>query len=321
MKRALKVLCLVLAAVFLLGTFPVAASAANAPYTYKVRIFPGNNGTADSGDCLELMGIASGSRVTVEMPDSATVILNGQTITLDNSTKYFIKGLRVSGADALVPLSFIVDSDMDFVVAYGMRGNAVDYTVRFTERGTGRVLADPITYFGTVGEKPVVAHLHIDGYRPVGYNITGTLVDPAEGGSNDWTLEYVAVETGDENGGANQSASPAGPSGEAGGSGNAAGIASESAPESKPGTGSTPERIVVPELLASTEIIDMDDASLPLSPGGDAGEGRSFSLPEFFNGFTWAAAIPVGAKIGIAAGCVIVIAVFVWLFLGKKKKK
>ena len=72
---------------------------------------------------------------------------------------------------------------------------------------------------------------------------------------------------------------------------------------------------------ASTEIIDMDDASLPLSPGGDAGEGRSFSLPEFFNGFTWAAAIPVGAKIGIAAGCVIVIAVFVWLFLGKKKKK
>ncbi|MBR2716588.1 MAG: hypothetical protein IKD79_02480, partial [Oscillospiraceae bacterium] len=190
MRKGSKFLSL-LFAVLLLAALCLPAAAANEPYTYTVRIFPGNNGTADTGECLVLSGIAAGTRITIGMPSSEEVTLGG-TISLNDSTKYYIRGVRVSGEDTLAPLNFTVDQDMDFVVAYGMRGSAVEYTIHFVQSGNGRVLADPVTYFGSVGDRPVVAYQHIDGYRPLYYNITGTLQESG----NDWTFEYEVVETG-----------------------------------------------------------------------------------------------------------------------------
>ncbi|MDO4890113.1 MAG: hypothetical protein Q3963_02035, partial [Coriobacteriaceae bacterium] len=83
-----------------------------------------------------------------------------------------------------------VYEDLDFVVSYGVKGNMVSYTLHFVERGTGRVLADPVTYYGNLGDKPVAAFEYVSGYRPLYRNITGTL---GPEGSNDWTFEYVRL--------------------------------------------------------------------------------------------------------------------------------
>ncbi|MBQ8929530.1 MAG: hypothetical protein IJ052_03960, partial [Oscillospiraceae bacterium] len=137
-KRILSAALLVILVLML----SVSALAANDPYTYTVRIYPGNYGTASSGDYLEMTGIAPGTSVTIEYTDS-TISLNGGTITLSDA-KYFIKGVRESGTDKpLEQMSFTLDGkmqkDWDLVVAYGMRGTAVEYTINYVVSGTGEV--------------------------------------------------------------------------------------------------------------------------------------------------------------------------------------
>ena len=61
---------------------------------------------------------------------------------LDGS-KYYVKGIRQSGRDnsTIDATSFVVDRDMDFVVAYGLKGRMVRYRVEFVDEN-GRTLAD-----------------------------------------------------------------------------------------------------------------------------------------------------------------------------------
>ena len=144
-------------------------------YTYTVRIYPGNNG---SGSVAQYQ-VAKGTQVSViRTADSVYIYgLSGQTITLDNE-KYYIRGVRETGKDTAHAESFAVTQDTDLVVAYGMRGSAVEYTVYYTDINGAPMTGTPgsITGYGSVGESVVIGAYPVDGYLPYAYSADGILV-------------------------------------------------------------------------------------------------------------------------------------------------
>jgi hypothetical protein len=59
-------------------------------------------------------------------------------------------------------------------VAYGIPGDLTEYTINYLDEN-GNKLADSQTYFGNVGDEPVIAYLYIEGYIPASYNISKIL--------------------------------------------------------------------------------------------------------------------------------------------------
>ena len=99
MKRMKKLFCLAVLAAMTLG-MSVHAFAAGDPYTYTVRVFPGNNGSG-SYENAEFSGETPG-RVAITVTDGRTLQVNGETyITLSND-RYYIQGVRIAGQDAVV---------------------------------------------------------------------------------------------------------------------------------------------------------------------------------------------------------------------------
>lgn len=178
-KRIIAICTVALIAAFTFSVLPAYATKGD-PYNYTVRVYGGNEGTYASQGVYETT-VAAGGEMTLSIEDA-----------VPTDDKYYVKGFRISGQDGLFDrATFNVNEDMDFVVAYGVRGDQVAYTLSFVEYGTGRQLADPVTYYGNVGDKPVVAYEYIDGYRPRYLNITGTLQESG----NDWTFEYIPATT------------------------------------------------------------------------------------------------------------------------------
>ena len=147
MKRWLGVLlafCLMIAAA-------VPVSAAAEEYTYTVRIFAGKHGTIGSGQVLEYTGLHYGDRVTFHQSQ----------VSLKDGSKYYVKGIKVSGRDndtTQSTSSFPVTGDADYVVSYGLLGSSVAYTINYVDTG-GNTLAPSETYYGNVGDRPVIAYL------------------------------------------------------------------------------------------------------------------------------------------------------------------
>ena len=154
------------------------------PYTYKVTLSAGNKGTINGQNKIEQADIASGSTVTFN--------LNDIQVTDD---KYYVKGIRLSGRDndeALAAPSFTVDKDADYVVAYGIKGNMVAYTVNYQD-ASGKSLAESQTFYGNVGDKPVVAYRYIENYIPDALALTKTLSDNES--ENVFTFTYTPGAT------------------------------------------------------------------------------------------------------------------------------
>ena len=154
------------------------------PYTYKVTLSAGNKGTINGQNKIEQADIASGSTVTFN--------LNDIQVTDD---KYYVKGIRLSGRDndeALAAPSFTVDKDADYVVAYGIKGNMVAYTVNYQD-ASGNSLAESQTFYGNVGDKPVVAYRYIENYIPDALALTKTLSDNES--ENVFTFTYTPGAT------------------------------------------------------------------------------------------------------------------------------
>ena len=136
------------------------------PYTYKVTLSAGNKGTINGQNKIEQANIAPDSTVTFN--------LNDIQVTDD---KYYVKGIRLSGRDndeTLAAPSFTVDKDADYVVAYGIKGNMVAYTVNYQD-ASGKSLAESQTFYGNVGDKPVVAYRYVENYIPDALALTKTL--------------------------------------------------------------------------------------------------------------------------------------------------
>ena len=168
-------------------------------YTYKVTIYAGNIGKLDvnelsvdnrnasitsSADKIEIEGLKTGDTVTVS-----------QAIAKVSDEKYYVKGIRLSGRDSdeeNITTFIDVEKDVDYVVAYGIKGNQVAYTVNYVDVD-GNVLAEADTFYGNIGDKPVVAYKYIEGYVPEVYGFTKTLVDDAS--QNVFTFVYDEAPT------------------------------------------------------------------------------------------------------------------------------
>ena len=165
----------------------VQASSTKEAYTYTVRIFAGAQGTISGGTVKTYENLTPGQRIS----------FNQSEVSLKNGSKYYIRGIRESGKDnnTVARLSTItVNSDMDYVVAYGILGDAVSYTVNYQD-ADGNTLLPSETYYGNVGDRPVIAFQYIEGYFPNAYNLTGTL--SANAAENVFTFTYreIAPET------------------------------------------------------------------------------------------------------------------------------
>ena len=166
MKRWKKLLVSLLTVSMTIGASTMSVMAADG-YTYKVTLSAGNKGTINGQDKIEKADLFSGSIVTFN--------LNAVQVTDD---KYYVKGIRLSGRDneeALAsPVLDNVTGDADYVVAYGIKKDMVAYTVNYQD-ASGKALAESQTFYGNVGDKPIVAYQYIENYIPDALALTKTL--------------------------------------------------------------------------------------------------------------------------------------------------
>lgn len=170
-------------------------------YTYTVTFYAGNQGSFSGTDGLSADGAAEvsseGSRIVVSGLRYGTVLsfddLQG-SVALEDSEKYYVQGIRESGRDndEMGPTVIRVSEDMDYVVAYGIRGNMTVYTVSYQD-AEGNELAPDRTYYGNIGDKPVVAYLYMEDYVPRTLGLTKTL--SANEAENRFVFIYDPVET------------------------------------------------------------------------------------------------------------------------------
>lgn len=176
---------IVLTLVLALGTWlPLAALAAPGDQTiYTVRLYAGNRGTVNGQDMVEYSGVAYGD--TIDFGTASVAITDG---------KYYAKGLRPAGQDNVKDVTYValaddagrlagaatVTEDADYVVAYGVLADRVEYTVRYVD-ANGNELAAAQTFVGDVGDMPVVAARYIENCVPNAYEATRALTsDPAQ---------------------------------------------------------------------------------------------------------------------------------------------
>lgn len=179
--------------------FATQAQAASPEYKYTVNIYSGAQGTFNGQEVLTINNVVPGSRVAFNQ-GSVTIDSSAQgTAGLNTGSKYYIRGVKVSGRDNDTTLntpSFVVTEDMDLVVCYGLLGENVSYTVRYVDTDNNELLPTE-TFYGNVGDSPVLAYRYIEGYTPQAYNLTGKLVsDPAK---NVYTFTYTTTEGTGEN--------------------------------------------------------------------------------------------------------------------------
>lgn len=336
-------------AVCMLTAFTGSEASAADPYTYTVTIYAGNRGKMVSADDLVVKGgsgnhsvsvtedkivvsgLTYGARVNFDAQAGQSVkLLDAAGNTVSGSDPaggtYMIKGIRESGRDnkGAGLASFEVTEDRDYVVAYGMRGNMVAYTVRYTD-AQGREFEGigPRTYYGNIGDAPIVGYIYIDGYKPQAYNLTKVLT--ANEADNVFTFVYTPMETGGGGGGGggNETVTVVVPGQNAGGqtgaetvvqggAGGAAGAGAGGAAADGGAGGGETEEAPAPE--EPQELINLDDEDVPLAnvPGEDEDvplAGRDASRGTF--------PIIAGVLIAVLAAVLIVIAVI----LAKKRKE
>ena len=196
-------------------------------YTYTVTFYPGNHGTfagtggvsvgggnasdvsvGMEGQAIKVRGLKSGDMVSLDAALSGTMVLG-------EGSRYYVKGIRLSGRDnnTVDASAFRVEGDRDYVVAYGIRGDMVSYVVNYQDEA-GNTLGESRSYYGNVGDKPVVAFLYVEGYEPMAYNLTKTLV--SNEAENVFTFVYRRMPAG---GGGNEPGVGTGGDSPAGGAG------------------------------------------------------------------------------------------------------
>ena len=300
--RLLGIILTVLIVFSLVFCFSGTAEAAESEaYTYTVRIFAGAQGTINGGSVAEYTGLKAGDVVSFDRG----------SVSLKDNSKYYVSGIRESGKDNFdsdhPQLSAVtVTGDADYVVAYGILGDSVQYTVNYTD-ASGNKIAKSETYYGNVGDSPVIAFKYIEGYSPQAYNLTKTLSENSA--ANVFTFVYTLAPVksgeGSESGTGNNTT-------ERSSSGN------EETAEEGTETGEATDTGVTTEPEEIPEIINLDDEDAPLAKpeseedsGSEGSEGREADSGSGFD-FTWL--IPV---IIIAAA---VVAILLVVFARRKKK-
>jgi hypothetical protein len=279
--------------------------------------------TISDGKTVMISGIEYGDRVLIE---------GTNFIQLPDDSKYYIKGVRISGQDSETP-SFEVTKDTDLVVSYGVAGYMVEYTVNYLD-ANGNALATSASYYGQIGDKPVISYRYIDGYIPQAYNLTKTLGENAADNVFDFvytpqtTTSYVyntvveetpaetpaaaTPETVEEPAAAGAAAGGAAAGGAAGGA--AAGPAADADADANADANADDnadaqiEDEDVPQGAGTEELVDLDDEDVPLA----AGESTATAEQVFTRNMT----IIAGVIAAVAVAGIISVVV-----LGVKRRK
>lgn len=196
-----KLLSALLTAGMLFSLSGITAAAAK-EYTYTVTFAAGNQGIFTGTSGLEVssaaanVSVADGKIVVSGLKANDVISFNAQAgaVSMEDDGKYYVKGFRQSGRDTeqMAPSSFRVTADADYVIAYGIKGNLVGYMINYQD-AQGNELAPSGKFYGNVGDKPVVAHIYVEGYTPQALALTKTL--SANESENVFTFVYEEGET------------------------------------------------------------------------------------------------------------------------------
>ena len=229
------------------------------PYTYSVTLSAGKQGTFADGDSIVREELKYGDYVNFDWRDQLTL----------KDDKYYAKGIRRSGEDN--SNSFITDQvqvtgDEDYVVAYGVLGDMVAYTVQYLDEN-GNELTPSKTYYGSVGDRPVVAFQYIEGYLPQAYNLTKTLSENEA--DNVFPFEYAPASeirnvTVTVDGGTTVVTTPAAGTGTAQQGAAAAGGA---AADENAGGNAEGDTVEVEDEEVPRDLVDLDEEEVPLAKG------------------------------------------------------
>ena len=187
MKSRIQKTCLFILSAALLLSMIIGTGALAKGYDYTIRIYAGNQGTIDGKQ-----------EISVSVPRGGTYVLDVDELNIKlTNSKYYVKGLKPAGHEAdtdnlIVSQTLRVNEDQQYVVIYGIKKNLVSYTVRYMD-ANNKVLLPQATYYGLVGEKPVISFRYVEGYQPTAYNETKTLVSKES--DNVFTFRYTPVKT------------------------------------------------------------------------------------------------------------------------------
>lgn len=318
-KVAQKALCLAMAL-----TLACAAPAmlgnvarADAPAYYTVRIFAGARGVFKDTIAKAFGGTLSDDKtvLTIQVPVTKepqrllmTDFNNGANSHVNvTESKYYVRGLREAGADnddALADLSVMITEDKDFVVAYGVEGNMIGYTVRYLD-AAGKVLYEEEKLTGKIGEQVRVPYRNIDGYLPQAYNLRMVLKENAA--ENIFTFYYNPLPENLTTTTVTQLV------------GGGVVVIPGAAPAGGGGAPAGPGGVVVPEeetpLAPPEEVIDLDNPDTP-----QAGPGESSGLEDLIDNATPLSGLPMAAKVGIGVAAAAVLGGAAFLIVKKRKK-
>ncbi len=302
-------------------TICLASPAFAAPYDYTVKVSGGTQG--------EYTGSAS-----QKIPAGETWGPSTDDITVTDD-KYYVKGFHLSGQDE--PVGAIpITEDTTFVASYGIKGSeTVSYTIHYVDEA-GATLAEDATYYGNVGDKPVVGYRDIEGYLPRDtYNVTWTLT----GNGDEYSFVYIPANTTETV--TNEVTNTVTGEGETvtvAGAGTAAGTATGAAGTTTGATGAAGGAAAGGAAAGDAgaagpaDIVDLDDQDVPLAgvddANGDNGDGTTAEAGEeetINDDQVPTAGISTAAKAGIgviiAAIVAIIAAIAVRARRGKKEEE
>ena len=294
--KYMKRLSALLLLVFLIMTMiPSEAIAENRQYT--VRVYAGNQGAFSGGSKVYTDNTSPYSRYSQ----------NVTTVTPNKG--YYVKGIKESGKDQLLGGYQMVE-DRDYVVAYGIEGNEVKYTVHYVLYGSETELAPPQTFYADPGDRPVSSYIYIDGYQP--YRRTTRTIGLDES-QNVLYAYYTRITTGTTGGGGTITNVTTGGGGVAAG-GNAA--------NANTATANANANSVLPQpgYQMTEDILDLD---VPLAEfEGPAASVAPVLVPfADVNGDTAQRKIPTGLTIALIVLLAGLIAALYWYLLFYRKKK
>ena len=183
-KRLIFILTLTCMMIFTMsfGTVSTAFAAdddTSGNYEYVIKIYPGLKGTYNKSSKVTTLHKKLGESVSMN-------VYKDVEITDD---RYYPRGFRIAGHDndemegetisGFTVMDFVVTEDVNYVVAYGIKGEMVPYTIRYVDDASGKSIGDEDTYYGMPGDKPVVSFKYIEGYQPKVFNLTKKLTKDA----------------------------------------------------------------------------------------------------------------------------------------------
>lgn len=298
-------------------------------YRYNVTFFAGNRGVF-SNEAASCVSHPAGTEVTVsETQIQVSGLRYGDRISfqpsklsvhVEDENMYYIRGVRRSGRDnnTVANSDFTVSGDEEYVVAYGIKGNMVAYTVNYQDED-GNALAAREIHYGNIGDKPVVAYLYVENYQPQAYNLTKTLEQNEA--ANEFTFVYRPIAAGQTTAGQTTGDAGNNTTGTATGDNNTAvsgadqniaeGTAEGTEDTGLPGEAAEEGNTAEGGEVGNTEpeeLVDLDEEEVPLARGMENNSARKKSK----------APLIVAGVIAAAAAAVLIVLV---LALAKKRRK